>query len=226
MMNKAILFFSMAAALGACSVTTTDSSDGGSSGADGGTTTEASTTIPGTVPPTSTSEASVAFGATCPAFAACGGALEGTYDYTGGCVADLLADAKKQCPALDASGANVSVKGSLHFVGANALARDVTATVSGTLKFPASCTGGQCAAVAAALKSAGFATASCSGATSCDCTILRSETTKNATTYTTSGSTVTTADGETYATCVNGPLFTYSGKSAGAEDGTWTLKKR
>jgi hypothetical protein len=225
-MNKAILFFSMAALLGACSVTTTDSNDGGSTSADGGATNETSTTPPGTIPPTSTTEASVVFGATCPAFAACGGALEGTYDYTGGCVSDLLSDAKKQCAALDASGTKVSVKGSLHFVGPSALTRDVTATVSGTLKFPASCTAGQCAVVESALKSAGFATASCTGTTSCDCAIVRSETTKNATTYTTSGSTVITADGETYTTCVNGPVLTYSGKSAGSEDGTWTLKKR
>ena len=134
-MPKVVLLFSVTAAfLGlACSVTTTETpNDGGAAATDGGTTTssDGSSTAPNKVPATSTTEAKVVVGAVCPAFTACAGTLDGTYDYTGGCLGDLLADAKKQCPALDASGAKVVVTGSLHFLGGNALTRDVTSSLT------------------------------------------------------------------------------------------------
>jgi len=231
-MKNAILVLASLALLGvACSTTVVNNpgEDGGATTAPSGTGTtptgDASTTPPGTVPPASTVEAAVEVGAACPAFTACGGALAGTYDYTGGCLGDLLAAARARCPSLDTSKVKVVVKGSLHFAGA-ALTRDVASTVSGVLGFPASCTAGQCGAVETALKQAGFPTATCSGTAACDCTISRSETTKNATTFTVSGSTVTTADGESYAICVKGAELTYTGKSAGAEEGSWSLAKR
>lgn len=232
-MKTSILVLASFALLGvACSATVINepgSGDGGTSPTPTGTGTSTPPGVdgstPGTVPPASTVEAEVEVGATCPAFSACGGSLDGTYDYSGGCLGDLLANARKQCPSLDASGVKVVVKGSLHFSGA-ALDRNVVSTVSGVLKFPAACTSGQCAVVETALKSAGFPTASCTGSSSCDCTVSRVETTKNKTTFTTAGSTVTTGDGESYEICAKGSDLTYTGKSAGSEEGNWTLKKR
>lgn len=232
MKNAALLFslVSVAAVLGvACSVSTVNApNDGGASTSDGGTSpSEASTTTPpGNVPPASTTEASVDIAGTCPSFTACGGAIDGTYDYTAGCLGDLFVDAKKQCPTLDASGVKVVVKGSLHFTAGNILTRDAVATMSGVVKFPAACVAGQCAAVQTTLRSNGFPGASCTGTSSCDCTVTHTDTTKNATTYTQTGAAVITGDGETYSTCVKGAELTYAGKSAGAEDGTWSLKKR
>jgi hypothetical protein len=212
----------------ACSVTTTESPDGGSSttSPDGGGGTSPDGAAQPEVPAASTKEAPVEIGAACPAFSACGGSIDGTYDYASGCVGDVLADVKKACPTVDGSGLKVVVKGSLHFTGGKALTRDATSTLSGTIKVPAMCAQGQCSIVEKTLRDAGFATATCTGAAGCDCTVAKTESTKNATTYAVSGTTVTTADGETYAFCAKGNALSYTGKSAGSEDGAWELTKR
>lgn len=233
-MNSSILVLASFALLGvACSTTVINdpgAGDGGASTSPTGSSTSTTTpgadgSAPSAVPPASTVEADVEIGATCPAFTACGGSLDGTYDYSGGCLGDLLADARKQCPTLDSSGVKVVVKGSLHFSG-GVLDRNVVSTVSGVLAFPAACAAGQCGVVETALKGAGFPTAKCTGSSACDCTVSRVETTKNKTTFTTAGSTVTTGDGETYEICAKGADVTYRGKSAGSEEGSWSLKKR
>lgn len=188
--------------------------DGGSSGGDGST----------TVPPPSSAEANVDLDGTCPAFDACGGAPQGTYDYAGGCIADALSSVKAQCPTVDGSGLKVTVRGSLTFLG-NALTRDAVAITSGTIVLPAPCSQGQCATVESALKTA-FDTATCTGTTACTCTVTRTDTTKNATTFAVAGTTLTTADGDSYAICSAASSLKYQGKSAGAEDGLWELNKR
>lgn len=177
------------------------------------------------VPPASQTEAVVDIDGTCSAFAACGGVLEGTYDYTGGCVEDVFAGARGACPALDATKAIVKVKGSVTFNGGNVLTRDVTVSIGGSITFPQSCSLGQCAMIENELKST-FDSVSCSGSTGCTCTISNTEHQKDATTYTVQGSLLTTADGDEYSICVQGLDFTYSGKSNGAEQGTFTLKER
>jgi hypothetical protein len=119
-----------------------------------------------------------------------------------------------------------TVKGSIYFVGSNALEREVTASVSGTLMFPADCTLGQCAAVESALAS-GFDSAVCTPqAGGCNCQVSRTEVTQDATTYTVSGDSLTTAGGDVYAICEKSGSLGYHGKSAGAEEGSFTLKKR
>ncbi len=178
----------------------------------------------GGLPAASTTEANVAIDGSCPAFAACGGTPQGTYDYSAGCIDDVFASARAQCPTIDTSGAKVTVKGSLHFVG-NSLTRDGVATTSGTVVLPATCTQGQCAAVESALKSA-FDSVSCTGIAACTCTIKRTDTAHNATTFSVAGNTLTTADGDSYAVCAQGSSLAYQGKSAFAEDGSWELKKR
>lgn len=175
-------------------------------------------------PAASTTAAEVDIDGTCTSFSACGGAPQGTYDYTGGCIEDVFAQARNACPALDTSKANVTVKGSIYFAG-NALTRDVSVTLSGSITLPQSCTAGMCSAIETQLKSA-FDSVSCSGSSDCTCTISKTDVEKSATTYTVSGNTATTADGETYSICEQGADFKYSGKSAGSEEGVYTLKKR
>jgi hypothetical protein len=218
--------------IAACTTNTTTggpTSSGGPAGNDSGTPGTGTPTDGGPSetlppPPASTAEANVDIGGTCPAFAACGGSPSGTYDYAGGCLSEVFAAAKAQCPTLDTSGAKVTVRGSLHFVG-NALTRDLVSTTSGTIIVPAACTAGQCSAVAAALKP-GFDTVTCTGTTSCTCTVKQTATTSNATTFSVAGDTLTTADGDSYSVCVQGSSFKYEGKSTAAEDGVWDLKKR
>jgi hypothetical protein len=191
-------------------------SPGANGGVDGGPST--------TTPPPSAIEGDVSVGGTCPTFAACGGSLDGTYDYTAGCITDVFASAREQCAALDTTNAKVVVSGTLYFTE-SALKRKATVKTSGSIVFPASCTAGQCATVEAALKSS-FDSVTCSGSTDCTCTLSRTDTVDNATTFTVSGSTVTTGDNETYAICAKGDALDYSGKSAGSEEGFWSLKKR
>jgi hypothetical protein len=156
----------------------------------------------------------------------CGGNPQGTYDYTGGCVADPFASLRTQCPTLDTSGVTVTVTGTIYFVG-SALHRNVKLAATGTVNVPASCAAGQCAAAQAGLQGAGI-TATCTGSSSCSCTISKTDTNTAATTFTISGNTLTTADGENYDICEKpgtGKL-TYKGTSTKSESGSWELTKR
>jgi hypothetical protein len=228
------------ASLVACTVENTPASGGGSSSSSpspsGSSTSAAPPNVsaeagspsssggPNGAPPASQTEATVDVDGTCSAFQACGGNPQGTYDYTGGCIEDVFAGARGACPALDTSKAIVKVKGSITFAG-NALTRNVTVTTTGSLLLPESCTYGQCAAIESELKSA-FDSVSCTGSADCTCTISKTETEADATTYTIQGSVVTTADGDQYSICEKGVDLTYSGHSAGSEEGTFSLKKR
>lgn len=175
-------------------------------------------------PAPSTTEAEIDIDGTCSAFAACGGSPQGTYDYTGGCIDDVFADAREACPAIDTSKAKITVKGSVTFAG-SALTRNITVTTSGSITFPQACTYGQCALIESQLKST-FDSISCSGSGDCTCVVSRKDVETDATTFAVSGNTLTTADGDEYSICVSGADFSYSGKSAAAEEGSFTLKKR
>lgn len=179
---------------------------------------------PSDTPAPSQTAAEIDVDGTCSAWVACGGNPQGTFDYTGGCIEDVFAGARGACPALDTTKATVNVKGSVTFKG-NALAREVTLTVGGALTFPQSCTFGQCATLESELKGA-FDSVTCTGSSDCTCTVSKIENEKDATTYTIQGSLVTTADGDEYSICEQGSALSYSGKSAGSEQGTFTLKKR
>lgn len=224
----------------ACSVTTTDKG-GGSSGQPAPSSSGTSASPPSSsssgsgsppasstssAPPASTVAANVTIAsAACPVFQACGGSPQGTYDYTGGCLGDVFADARSQCPGLETSNVNATVQGSITFDG-NALVRDATAHVTGSIFFPSSCSYGQCSSLETAIKG-GFDSVSCSPKDGgCDCQIARTDHGTDATTFTIAGSTLTTADGDQYAICEQGSSLGYRGKSASAEDGTWTMKKR
>jgi hypothetical protein len=206
--------------------TTTDGGADAATGTDGGSSGDSST--PPVKPPASTTEGDVSFEAACPAFTPCGGALEGTYDFTGGCAGDVFAQIKANCPAIDFSGASVTIAGSLYFIG-NEVSRAVTAKVSGTIVVPAACAQpiGGCASLQTALASS-FDTITCTegAANACSCDIARSDVDASQSTFTISGNTATTADGQSYDFCVDGDDMTYTGKAASAEGGVWELTKR
>lgn len=213
---------------GASSSSSGGSSSGGSSGApsaDGGGTTSSSSGGSSGSSGGNPSGGPVKIDGTCSAFQACGGNPQGTYDYTGGCIEDVFAGARGACSALDTSKAEVNVKGSIEFTG-NALKRNVTVTIGGHIVFPSTCTSGiPCSAIENELKN-GFDSVTCTGSTACDCTISKTESDTDATTYTIQGSLVTTADGDEYSICEKGADLSYSGKSVDSEQGSFTLKKR
>ncbi len=173
----------------------------------------------------SAAPADVDIDGTCAALTACGGLPSGTWDYQAGCVEDVFAEVREQCPALDTSGMDVSVKGSLFFVGAS-VSRDATLSVSGSLVFPSSCALGECSTLGSLLKTKGYSTASCSGTTTCTCSVEKTDVTKTTATFTTSGDQITLGSGETYSFCIAGDTLRYEGRSAGSEVGVWTLARR
>lgn len=204
------------------------SSSGGSSGtpsADGGGTNTSSSGGSSGSPSGTANGGKVDVDGTCSAFQACGGNPQGTYDYTGGCIEDVFAGARGACSELDTSKAEVTVKGTIEFAG-NALKRNVTLAIGGHIVFPSTCTSGvPCSAIENELKN-GFDSVTCVGTAECDCTISKTESDSDATTYTIQGSLVTTADGDQYSICEKGADLSYSGKSVDSEQGSFTLKKR
>src|SRR5690606_32071136 len=134
------------------STTSTDTGDGGASsssgGSSGGSSSGATSSSGGSSgssskPPASTTEGPLTIDSdTCPSFTACGGTLDGTWDYQKACFGDLFAALRGQCKELDTTGIKATVKGSIYFLAAGALERDVTVNLTGSLKFPTSCTGG------------------------------------------------------------------------------------
>jgi hypothetical protein len=132
------------------------------------------------------------------------------------------------CPALDSSGLKATVKGTIYFLAGGALERDVTSTVAGKITFPESCAsslGQTCDDVEALFKD-DFPNIDCATvSTNCECTASRTDHNTAATTYTVTGNTVKTADGDEYDFCVEGTKLTYSGKTKEAEKGTFELKK-
>jgi hypothetical protein len=211
------------------SSTTSNSSSSGSSGTTSSSgssgTTSSSGSSGNTEPAASTTAADVQLGGTCPAFTPCGGSLSGTYDYTGGCVADALSSLKTACPTADTSKLTLKVTGSIYFLANAALHRNVTAVLGGSLTIPQACSFGQCATAQSQLTASGL-TATCTGTTDCTCTVSKTDKQTSATTFTVNGNTVTTGDGDTYDICLSGADLTYKGTAAGSEDGTWTLKQR
>lgn len=81
---------------------------------------------------------------TCPAFSACGGAVSGTWCYTGVCVttAELLGDATSLCPTITLTTGSGMVTGRVEFAGSGAsgtVTRQVSVRGSGSVFVPQSC---------------------------------------------------------------------------------------
>ena len=169
--------------------------------------------------------ANISFGS-CQAAAACGGDVQGTWDYAGGCIDDPFAAVKQQCPSATTSNVQGSIAGTVNFVG-DALYRKAKASFSGTITLPAACTmGAPCATIQSAMSSA-FDSVTCTGTTSCDCVVKSHTDVDDSSTFTVSGNTLTTAGGNTYDFCVKGGQMTErQTDSSAAEPGNFSLTKR
>ena len=173
----------------------------------------------------SSTPATITFGS-CVAPAACGGDVQGTWDYSAGCVDDPFAAVKQQCPSATTSDVTGSITGTVNFVG-DALYRKAKASFSGTITLPTACTmGAPCSAIQSAMTTA-FDSVTCTGTTSCDCKVTSHTDVDDAATFTVSGNTLTTNDGNTYDFCINGSQMTErQTNSNAAEPGNFQLKKR
>ncbi len=169
--------------------------------------------------------ATISFGS-CQAAAACGGNVQGTWDYSGGCIDDPFAAVKQQCPSATSSNVQGSVAGTVNFVG-DSLFRKAKATFSGTITLPAACTmGAPCATIQSAMSSA-FDSVTCTGTTSCDCVVKSHTDVDDGSTFTVSGNTLTTSGGNRYDFCVKGGQMTErQTDSSATEPGNFSLTKR
>jgi hypothetical protein len=133
---------------------------------------------------------------------------------------------KQQCPSATTSNVMGSITGTVNFVG-DALYRKAKASFSGTVTIPVACTmGAPCAAIQSAMTGT-FDSVVCTGTSSCDCVVSGHSDVDDAATFTVSGNTLTTNDGNTYDYCVAGSQMTERQTNSNAtEHGNFQLKKR
>lgn len=198
---------------GASSSGGSSNGDGGTSGGDGGGLSEVASV-------------DVTFAGTCPAAAPCGGAVLGTWDYTGVCVNDPLAALKQQCPTVTVEKQKGTVKGRVAF-GATTVKRSSAFAYTASITLPAACSFGRCAELQQTLGQS-FKTASCKPAGGgCACDLGTGSESSQEDAYTVDGSTINIADGSSYDFCVAGSSLSYTpGGKADDAPGAYTLTKR
>ena len=208
--------FVLFASLAACSSAPTSNNDdaGDKQGNDSSTTTGGP------------SAANIELQDSCPSFTPCGGDVEGTWDYTGGCAELDLSQLKQACSGITVSDTSATVTARVVFA-AGQVNRTYTATGKAKLNVPAVCA--QPAGGCTALQSAIGADATCSddGGGGCNCNITSTASDDKTDSYTVQGDTVVTGDGNSYDFCVNGGSMTYRHSSGdSAEQGSFQLTKR
>ena len=170
----------------------------------------------------------VQFPATCPAFSACGGSIEGTtWDYSSGCVDDPFGQAKQFCPSLQVQNPMGSGSGTLSFTGGK-VTRKAKITTSATLVIPPACTMGviPCSTIQAQLANVGVkGTCTGSGGT-CNCAVTKTDDIDEAGQYAVVGNTVVVNGSNEYDFCVQGGKMGHRAKDQDAEPGTYELTKR
>ncbi len=172
--------------------------------------------------------AQVSIEASCPSTTSCGGAVEGTWSYTGGCAELDLSGLTSACPGASITNTSATVTAQVAFAGGN-VSRAYTVTGKATLDVPASCSvpAGGCAAVQSDM-AAGTTTASCAddGSSGCKCDVTTTLSDEGSTTYTVQGDTIVTGDGNEYAFCVQGNGMNYRHTNGSSpEQGSFTLSK-
>ncbi len=168
----------------------------------------------------------VTFSASCPKVNPCGGAVVGTWDYTGVCIDDPLAGFKQQCPSATVQSQKGTVKGRVVF-DALKVTRTSSVSYSASITVPVECSGGQCALVQQALsKSFDSATCKASGG-GCACDVALTTNANEANGYTVQGNQVKISDGSTYDFCVAGAKLSYVPSGSNKEQpGAYEMTKK
>jgi hypothetical protein len=224
---------------GGSSATTTDTDAGSATpGGEGGTSETGTTSEAGTDASTEGVDAAITGPflpvqyKNCPTFTACGGDVKGLWHLTGGCVGEGAFDAAKaQCAGLTESDVVFEARGTIYADATN-VTRNTELKFSAKLAIPKACkdnnpVGNKCADADAAIKFAGFDSATCTDAASgggCDCVV--SSITKQASTdaYTTSGNTLTSG-AQTFDYCVAGSKIDIKETTAKAIPAVLSLTK-
>ncbi len=217
----AVVMCAVVALSAACTV---NSSGGGSSGSSSGASSSGGSSSGGTLP--DVAPVDVTFAGSCPAATPCGGAVVGTWDYTGVCVDDPLAALTQQCPTATVESQKGTVKGRVAF-GATTVKRTSTFAYTASITLPAACSFGQCAELQRTLAKT-FKTASCKAAGGgCACDLGTGSESNQEDAYTVERNTINIADGSSYDFCVAGSSLSYTPKGK-ADDapGAYTLTKR
>ncbi len=168
---------------------------------------------------------------TCPEFAACGGDIMGTWDFSGGCVAVDLSTVM-MCPGAMVTRREGSGRGCVQFDGVTAR-RVAEAYVSGDVFIPSLCAMfiGGCDAIEMMVTDARpDAEATCTTtAMGCDCTFSLAVTIDDNDAYTIEGNQIVSASSDKrWDYCVEGMALDYTDASmaADAEPGIFTLSMR
>ncbi len=149
----------------------------------------------------------------CPSFAPCGGALTGSWVYTGACI-DLEQQLRAGGCAADAVNVEATVSGSLRFNGDTVQHRG-TGSGNGELRITNICTLaiGGCPGLRALID--GDDDACVQTGTDCLCAFATEELEWDEDTYRAAGSTFTLGSGRTFDYCVTGATLTYRETSEG-----------
>jgi hypothetical protein len=162
--------------------------------------------------------------ASCPAFAACGGNVKGSWTLTGGCVTEaLFAPAKAQCAGIVESNVKIEARGTV-VADAVTITRKTDVRFSATLAVPGACLmGGSCAQLGPVIVAlAKLKTAACvsDGGTGCTCNVTNDVNNDTADAYTIAGNTLTTGAGasaRTYDYCVAANEIKYKETTAATD---------
>ena len=164
-------------------------------------------------------------GSGCGSVAPCGGSIAATWSITGICVTPQTMN-NPNCPGGTLTITGATESGTLSFTSAGTYTANVTATVSIMDTTPSSCIApATCADLAAAYVAEG-ASATCTGTSVCNCTIVIASSGSEAGTYTTSGTTLTITDStgevDSMGYCVQGDTlhltnFNTAGQVASSE---------
>lgn len=214
--------FVLFASLAACSSSPTSNSGNDGGGSDGPTGNDTGTTG-------APSAATIDLKDSCPSLTPCGGSVEGTWDYTGGCAELDLSQLKQACSGITVSDTSATVTARVVFA-AGQVNRTYTATGKAKLNVPAVCAqpAGGCTVLQSEIQSGGnSATCSDDGNGGCNCNITSTTNDDSSTSYTVQGDTVVTGDGNSYDFCVSGGSMTYRHSSGDSvEHGSFSLTKR
>lgn len=171
----------------------------------------------------------VTFAAGCPALSACGGALDGTWFYTGLCIEHAEYEYSDTFCSAQFVSASGTAQGSVVFSGGQ-ITRDLNITTTVVQRMSGMCLSFySCdeSFAAAIIEELPGATATCAMGSSCECTITSSTAIADTGSYAINGSDLSTGSPQhTYGYCVSGNTLEYRDTTASdAEPGIATLEK-
>jgi hypothetical protein len=169
-------------------------------------------------------------GTLCPALASCGGALEGTWQVNGGCVAFTQVNTLRSvCPAASVRGTGTA-RGRVTFAGTT-MTRNLDVDWRGAVGVPKSCADAAagCGNVESLVRGAvPEAAVSCpgDGAGGCACTLTIGRTLADSSTVRVEGNQIVRdADGRRWEYCVSGPSLRYRETTGALEPGTFAFTR-